>query len=162
MTHTNNLPTLYITWSKAFGEIYCHHAELFIPYVSSSLFSPDIVRVGVTVRFNNIEKGEIIGYSDKDIVNYLPCNPVDGGLQIPLNSTPIIEGLSLNTWTSLKNGERGAHKEFPLHLTYQVGTDDIKKLAFNHNASQTPYILGEKHFAKLKDGENVDVIINFD
>lgn len=162
MTHTNNRPTLHITWGKAFGEIYCHHASLFIPYVSGSLFSPDIILVGVTVRANNIEKGEINGYSDKEIINYLPCNHVEGGLHIPLNSTPIIDGISLNSWTSLKNGERGAHKEFPIRLIYQVGTDEVNELPFNHSASQTPYILSEKHFSNIKDGEKVDVTINLD
>lgn len=154
-------PTLNITWGKAFGEIYCHHATLHIPYQSETLFSPEIIRVGVTIRTNIIEKGEIVGKSDKTISNYLPCSSSNGMLIVPLNSTPIIDGLSLNSWTSLKNGERGAHKEFPINLLYKIGDNEDVILPFNHEASETPYILSEGKFINLNDGEKTEITINF-
>ena len=81
---------------------------------------------------------------------------------MPLNSASIIKGLSLNMWTKFKNGERGTLKEYPIRLIYQVGDEEMKELAFNHIALQTPYLMGEPLFANLKDGEKVDTVINFD
>ncbi len=155
-------PALHITWSKAFGEVYCHHASLFIPFNLNTLFPPEIVRVGVTIRANNLDKGKIYGYSDKDMVNFLPCKYVEGGLNIPLNSTLIVDGISLNVWTSLRGGDRGTLKEFPIRLTYQIGDDEVCELPFDPICVKTPYLYSEKHFTKLYDGDKVDVTIYFD
>ena len=154
-------PILNITWGKAFGEIYCHHATLHIPFQNDTLFSPEIIRIGVTIRANVIEKGEVVGKSDKTIYNYLPCRCSDGMLVVPLNSTPIIEGISLNSWTSLKGGERGTHKEFPIAVVYQIGDEDEIAMPFNHEKAESPYILSESKFANLQDGDKIDVSINF-
>lgn len=153
---------LNITWGKAFGEIYCHHASLCIPYKNDNLFSPENIRVGVTIRTNVIEKGEIVGKSDRTIANYLPCNFSDCTLVIPLNSTPIIEGISLNSWTSLKGGKKGTHKEFPISILYQIGEEDEVVIPFNHEKAETPYIISENKFSDLQDGDKVEVSINLD
>lgn len=157
---TNHI--LHITWGKAFGEIYCHHASLTIPYDEISLFTPEIVRISLSIRTNNIEKGTITGHSDKTVTNFLPCKSINGGLLIPLNSTPIIDGLSLNSWTSLKGGERGTMKEFPISISYKMGDFPEIVLTFNHEKSETPYIISEPKFVDMKDGDKVEVTIKLD
>ncbi len=154
--------SLNITWGKAFGEIYCHHASLTIPYKGMSLFNPEIVQISLTVRTNNIEKGVISGYSDKTIRNYLPCSPVNDGLIVPLNSTPIIDAISLNSWTSLKGGDRGTLKEFPICIAYKIAEDEEIVLPFNHVKGEIPYILSEPQFVGMKDGDKIEVTIKLD
>lgn len=157
---TNHI--LNIVWGKAFGEIYCHHASLTIPYEEMTLFHPNIVQVKVTVRTNIIEKGLISGHFDKTVTNYLPCTPVQGGLFIPLNSTPIIEGISLNSWTSLKGGDRGTLKEFPTCISYKVEDNEEVSLQFNHDEEKIPYMISEPKFVGMKDGEQVEITIKLD
>lgn len=157
---TNHI--LNITWGKAFGEIYCHHASLTIPSEEMSLFQPEIVRISLTIRTNNIEKGVISGYSDKSVTNFLPCKPINGSLLLPLNSTPIIDGISLNSWTSLKGGDRGTMKEFPICISYKIGDNEETILSFNHEKAEIPYIISEPQFVGMKDGDKVDVTIKLD
>ncbi len=154
--------SLNITWGKAFGEIYCHHASLTAPYDEMSLFTPDIVQVSLTVRTNNIEKGTISGYSDKTIKNYLPCYSVNGGLIVPLNSTPIIDGISLNSWTSLKGGDRGTLKEFPICIAYKIADKEEIVLPFDHVKGEIPYILSEPQFVGMNDDDKIHITIKLD
>ena len=157
----NNKPILNITWAKAFGEVYCHHASLFIPHTSSSLFAPEVVCVGATIRTTIIEKGKVQSSSDKPIAYYLPCKSVEGGLEVPINSATLIECIGLNSWTSLKNGARGALKEFPLNLFYQLEEYPMVTLPFEHENNGTPYLLHEDKIEQLKDGEKIDLTITF-
>lgn len=153
---------LNITWAKAFGEIYCHHATLTIPFTELSLFQPEIVQISLTIRTNLIENGAITGYSDKIIKSYLPCKSIDGGLIIPLNSTSIIDGICLNSWTSLKNGERGTLKEFPICISYKVGNNEEKIMTFNYDKFEIPYIISEPQIAEIQESEKIEVIIKLD
>ena len=153
-------PSLHITWAKAFGEIYCHHATLFIPS-RASLFCPETICVGITVRNNIVTKGEVTSSFDTREQNYLPCSPVDGGLEVPLNSTPIIEALSLNSWTKLKGNVRGTQKMYPLNMFYISETDGTQLLPFNTEEAVTPYMMSEHLFRSMKDGDKVESIISF-
>ena len=112
-----NSPSLIITWAKAFGDVYCHHASLFIPTFVKSLFTPEIVKVSVRIRLNTIEKGEVKSFSDKTISRFLPVKFENESMLIPLNSTEILECLCENEWTTLKGGKRGAPKSFPLSIS---------------------------------------------
>lgn len=153
---------LNLTWSKAYGEPYCHHASLFIPFQSLSLFSPEIINIGVTVRKNIIEKGKITKSIDKQIAYYLPCVNVDGGLNVPLNSSQIIEALCLNLWTSLKDNVRGSQKEFPINIFYKLEDYDDVILPFDYDNAGTPYMVIESKLADMAEGDKIDSIITFD
>lgn len=153
---------LNITWSKAYGESYCHHASLFIPFQSFSLFLPEIILIGVTVRKNIIEKRKITKSIDKCIAFYLPCVNVDGGLIVPLNSSQIIEALCLNSWTSLKDNVRGSQKDFPINMFYKLEDSDEVILPFDYNHAGTPYMIIEPKLAELAEGDKIDSIISFD
>lgn len=152
---------LNITWGKAYGESYCHHSSIFIPYQSLSLFSPEIIHIGVTVRTNIIEKGKITRSIDKRIAYYLPCVNVDGGLNVPLNSSQIIEALCLNSWTSLKDNIRGSQKEFPINMFYKLEDSDDVILPFDYEHAGTPYMAIESKLADMADGDKIDSIITF-
>ncbi|MBJ2190583.1 MAG: hypothetical protein JFT10_07005 [Muribaculaceae bacterium] len=151
--------SLRITWAKAFGEIYCHHASLFIPY-TVSLFSPEVVLVGVKVRNNMISKSVVVRSFDTVFQNYLPCSIIDGALDIPLKSTPIIEALSLNSWTKLKGKLRGTQKEYPLNMFYRIDSEEPVVLTFSSLNGETPYTMSEHLFSTMKDGDTVDITIN--
>lgn len=153
---------IHITWAKAFDEIYCHHASLFIPYVATSLFPPEIVCVGVTVRLNNIKKGKVISSYDRTDYCYLPCLQVEGGLSVPIDSTKLIDDLSLNIWTTLKHGKRGSLKVFPLSIFYQILGEDKITILFNHIQAKTPYLISEPEFDGMNDGDKVEVDLKYD
>ena len=77
----NTRHRLDITWAKAFDEVYCHHASLFIPFVQESLFdAPELVKIGVTVRYNTVKGRKIISTSCSDFQEFLPCAQTDGVL----------------------------------------------------------------------------------
>ena len=137
--------------------------RFLLPFFSDTLFTPYIVRVGVRSRNNMIEKGVIANSSEKQVAYYLPCTYKQDMMIVPLNSTQIIDNLSLDSWSTLKDGSRGAHKEYPLSLFYRFddSSDDINHL-FKHEENLTPFLLSEKYFNRLKDGEQVDVTIVFD
>lgn len=159
----NKQHILNLTWAKAFGEIYCHHASLFIPYDSTSLFSPEIISIGVTVRTNLIEKRKIASSFDKRQSHYLPCNTVEGGIVVPLNSSEIIEELSLNSWTSLKDSSRSIQKKFPINIYYKLEPEaDEVILPFDHLNAGTPYMIDEPKFLKMSDGDKIDSTIVFE
>ena len=152
---------LDITWAKAFDEVYCHHASLFIPF-ASELFvdAPLLVQVGVRVRYNTVKGRKIISATYSDFKNYLPCVQQDGGLIVPINSSQLIDAISLNTWTSLKNGKRGTLKEFPTRLFYLIGENYKVELPFNTDT--TPYLFFEKQFSELVDGQKIDTSFFFE
>lgn len=149
---------LHITWAKGLGEIYCHHASLFIPY---TLLIPKIVHVGVTIRTNIIDDKKIINYFDRSSAFYLPCESTEGGIIIPLNSPIIIDGISLNLWTKLKEGERGTLKAFPINMFYKIREEPKVFLPFNHEKEKTPYLISESDFVNMKDGDKINATINF-
>lgn len=153
---------LDITWSKAYGEPYCHHASLFIPYHSTSLFLPEKVYIGVTVRKNIIGKGEITKSVDKRIAYYLTCSDADGGLVVPIISPQILEALSVNSWTTLKDNVRGSKKEFPINMFYKFDDGDEVLLPFDYEHVGHPYMLIEYELENIADGEKIDSVINFD
>ncbi len=152
--------SLNVTWAKASGEVYCHHASINIPF-KASLFPPEIVYVGVTVRTNIIQKKKIVKSFDKRISRFLPCKVEDDILVIPINSASIIEGLSLNSWTSLKHKGRGTPKEIPINVFYKVEEDPEVSLTFDYKNGKTPYLIGEPDFINLKDGDKIDSLITF-
>lgn len=157
----NTRHRLDTTWAKAFDEIYCHHASLFIPYRPESLFDiPDIIMIGVTVRYNNVKKRKIISTSCSDFQNFLPCHNANGGLIVPINSAKLIDALSINSWTSLKGGKRGTQKEFPTRIFYVIGDKDPVSLPFETDA--TPYLAAENKFSNIVDDKTVDTSIIFD
>lgn len=157
----NTRHRLDITWAKAFGEVYCHHASLFIPFVQESLFdAPDIVKTGVTVRYNTVKGRKIISTSCSDFQKFLPCAQTDGGLIAQLNSSQLIDAISLNSWTSLKNGKRGTQKEFPTRIFYTIEDNNPVDLPFKADA--TPYLVAEDQLSRLADGEKLDTKIYFD
>lgn len=157
----NTRHRLDITWAKAFGEAYCHHASLFIPFVQKSLFdAPELVKIGVTVRYNTVKGRKIISTSCSDFQKFLPCTQTDGGLIAQLNSSQLIDAISLNSWTSLKNGKRGTQKEFPTRIFYTIGDNITIDLPFKADA--TPYLVAEDQLSGLADGEKLDTKIYFD
>lgn len=161
MNMDNTKHRLDITWAKAFGEVYCHHASLFIPFVQESLFDvPSLVKVGVTVRYNTVKVRKIISTSCSDFQRFLPCCQTDGGLIVQINSAPIIDALSLNSWTTLKNGKRGTQKEFPTRIFYVIGDNEPSELPFK--AVSTPYLVAEDQLSGLADGEKLNSTIYFD
>lgn len=152
---------LYITWAKAFGEIYCHHAYLFIPFVPESLFDfPNLAKICVTVRYNTIKDRKIISSSCYDVQQLLPCLQVKDGLRVDINSAKLIDAMCLNSWTTLRDGSRGSQKEFPTRILYSFDDKDPVELPFAHDA--TPFLMFEKRFADLSDGDKFDTTICFD
>lgn len=153
---------LDITWSKAYGEPYCHHASLFIPYHSASLFLPEIINIGVTVRTNIVVKGKVKKSIDKRVAYYLPCSDVDGGLTVPITSSQILDSLCLNSWTYLKDSVRGTKKEYPINMFYKLEDAGEVMLPFDHEHGGTPYMIIEQDLENIADGEKIDSVINFD
>ena len=154
-----NSPSLNITWGKAFGDVYCHHASLFIPTFVESLFTPEIVKVSVRIRLNTIEKGEVKSFSDKTISRFLPVKFENQSMLIPLNSTEILECLCENGWTTLKGGKRGAPKSFPLSIS--VSSEGINPMdySFLSDKGQFPFTICEGVFDALNDSDKVDTKI---
>lgn len=153
--------SLNITWGKAFGEAYCHHASFIIPYNEVSLFTPKIVRVGVTIRCNMIKKQKVVNYIDKRIWNCLPCLIKDGAIEVLLNSSQILEALSLNSWTSLKDNVRGTQKEFPINIFYNLEDTGEIILPFDYDHAGTPYMIMEPKLVDMADGDKIDSAISF-
>lgn len=153
---------LSLTWAKAFGDIYCHHASLLIPYKPASIFPPQVIRIGLTIRTNMIQKGKIITHIDSTTTVYLPCELSDDGLSVALNSTAIVDGIGSDSWTSLKGGRRGTPKSYPIKLSYHIEDNDEVSYEFDTEKLRTPYLLSEENFKQLKDGEQIDVEINLD
>lgn len=146
--------SLRLTWSKAFNEIYCHHATLFIPAEQFSLFSPEHVTVSVTVRkiiILNRKRRHI----DRRFSCFMPCISTEDGIKVPLNSTEIVEALSLNTWTRKKDGSRSMLKEFPVNVSYRMDYD--REIAFP--LARTPFLADEEKFAGMSNGDKLDTEI---
>lgn len=160
-TMSANTPSLYITWGKAFDEIYCHHAILRFPYNSNSLFTPDLSKVSVNVRFNMIEKGVVKSSSDKLITRFLPCSIKDGFCEIPLNATETIDSLCENGWTTLKGGKRGAPKSYPLEISVSLENEEPIVLSFAHESGKFPFTFSEHLFNDLQESEKIETIIYF-
>lgn len=174
----NTRHRLDITWAKAFGEAYCHHASLFIPFVQESLFdAPEIIKVGITVYSTSFKREREDGISPKtgrkikwkvtkiehhDVTHkYFPCSIVDGGLLVSLNSAPLIEALGLNRWTTLGDGSDGYHKEFPEKIFYTIGVEDTVEITFDYERGNTPYLANKSKISKIKDGETIDTVMFF-
>ena len=152
---------LHIVWAKAFDEIYCHHASLFIPDVSNSLFPPELVCVGVESRKKVLLKKKKKNI-DKEVSNYLPVTQFEGGLLVPLNSTQIVDAISLNSWSMFKTGKRKELKEFPTSIFYKIDSGEKITLPFNFKEKKTPYLLFESQFGDISGGDKVESKIEFD
>ena len=152
---------LQIVWAKAFDEVYCHHASLFIPDTSNSLFPPEFVCVGVESRKRVLLKKKMKNI-DEEVSNYLPVTPIDDGLLVPLNSTQIIDAISLNSWSTFKTGKRKELKEFPISIFYKIDSGEKITLPFNFKEKKIPYLLFESQFGDISDGEKVESKIEFD
>ncbi|MDE6346662.1 MAG: hypothetical protein K2L55_08335 [Muribaculaceae bacterium] len=87
---------------------------------------------------------------------------IENGLEIPLNDTQLLNGLSIDSWTKLKNGRRGIHKNFPIALFYQLPNTDPITFSINHEQKETPYLISEPKFAGLKNGDKIEVEILMD
>lgn len=156
----NTKHRLDITWGKAFDEIYCSHASLFIPFVQESLFdTPELVRIGITVRYNTVKGRKIVSTFCRDFQYYLPCNQTEGGLIVKMNSSTLIDAIGLNSWTVLKYKKRGTQKEFPTRVFYTIGERGLVELPFT--ANETPYLSAEEILSTLKEGEKIDTSIYF-
>lgn len=155
----NSNHLLAITWAKAFDEVYCHHASLFIPYPKDSGIYPEIIKIGFSLRTNIIEKKKIVSFYDIRKDFYLMPQAVDEGLTINLNSTPIVEALALNLWTTVKDNKRGSLKEFPTYLFYQIDDMEEVSLPFSQIKGGTPYLYSESNFAEMNNGDMIDVKI---
>lgn len=153
--------SLNITWSKAYGEPYCHHASITIPRDEIQLFGPELVYVGVTVRNNVIVKREVTNCYDKRIDCFLPCEMMDGAIEVRLNSSQIVEALCLNSWTTLKNKVRGTQKEFPINIFYKLEDADEVVLPFDYEHAGTPYMVMEPKLAAMADGDRIESTITF-
>lgn len=156
----NTKHRLDITWAKAFGEVYVHHASLFIPMPSDSLFLPELACVGVTKRAKILLKKKMKDI-DTRVANYLPASQTEGGILVKLNSSPIVEALGLNTWTFFKTGKRKQLKEFPVNVFYSIDGGEEKVLPFDFKELATPYLLSEHLFETLSDNEAVESKIEF-
>lgn len=155
-------PRLHITWAKAFGEIYCHHASLHIPYTGSSLFPPELIQVGITVRTNIVSNDKINGHYDNRFECYLPCRVVDDVITVQLNSTSIVENISMNSWTTFKSGERKSIKSFPIDMSYRIADGEKIILPFAPEKGKTPVLVCEHSFDQLTDTDMQDNILEFD
>lgn len=161
MNMDNTRHRLDITWASAFGEIYCHHASLFIPFIPKSLFdAPDLVEIGVTVHGNIVKGGEIISTSCRNIQYFLPCVQTNEGLIVQINSAPLIDAICLNSWTTLKDGKRGTQKEFPTRIFYTIKDKETVELSFS--VDTTPYLSAEDQLSELAEGQTLDTTIYFD
>lgn len=149
---------LRLKWSKAFGELYCWDASLIIPYSNASLFPPEYVRVGVTVRSNDIKKGNVLDHYDRSVVRYLPCLVKDEYIELPLAHPSLIDGLSLDGWTSAKK-KGNVLKDFPVSMFYQLPDEDVVTLPFDYENLLTPFLISKPLISNLKDGEKIDVEI---
>ncbi len=152
---------LQISWAKAFDEIYVHHASLFIPVASGSLFPPEYIQFGVNKRAKILHKKKMKDI-DTRVTNYLPVSQIEDGLLVQLNSSPIIEALGLNTWTFFKTGKRNQLKEFPVNLFYSIDGGEEITLPFNLKEKGIPYLLFEREFGDLENGAMVETKIVFD
>lgn len=157
----NSRHRLDITWARAFGEIYCYHASLVIPFIPKSLFdAPELVKIGVTVCGNTVKGKKIISTSCSDIQYFLPCVQTEEGLIVQINSAPLIDAISLNSWTTLKDGKRGTQKEYPTHIFYSINENEPVVLPFS--TGSTPYLAAEEQISGLADGKTLDTTIYFD
>ena len=155
-------PFLRITWAKAFDEVYCHHASLFVPRESQSLFPPEVVRIGVVARTNIVEDKKVKSYYNQTESCYLPCDIVADGFDVLITSTSLIDKICLDSWTTLKNKARGIHKQFPTAIFYQIHGEPQRVFPIDFENWNTPYLLSEPKILELKEGEKVDVEISLD
>lgn len=149
---------LRLKWSKAFGELYCWDAALYIPYQHHSLFPPEYIRVGVTMRSNDIKEGKVMGHYDRTVDRYLPCKVGDTHLELLLAHPSLIDGLSLDGWTSAKK-KGNVLKDFPVSMFYQLPDEDVITLPFDYESQRTPFLISKPLISNLKDGEKIDVEI---
>ena len=155
-------PQLLISWSRAFDEVYCHHALLKIPENLIKNISEQIAIVSLHFRLNVIEKGEVKSFSDKTLSRFFPFKKEGNDIIIPLNSVEILEGLCENGWTTLKGGKRGAPKSFPLSISVMLENNreaDGIVFSFMHNEGKFPFTICEYLFKDLSNYQKIDTAI---
>ena len=146
-THTK----LHITWAKAFNEVYCHHASLEIPYHSSSLFPPETIKIGLSIRRNNIVKKVVQSSYDSLVYFYLPCILSNDSILVPLNAEYIVSAIELNSWSKLRSGKRAAPKSYLLALSYELPGG--QEFTYTFETGHTPYLECESRFETMVDGD---------
>lgn len=151
---------LSLIWHKTPDETYCHHAYIDIPFVSSSLFIPDIVAVAVVTKIHNylINSNYVYKEETKRYLNSLSATT--GALRIHLNSPELIKALCLNAWT-LKKGKRNLPKAYPIKLSVMV-ENQIYKWDFDVLSGTTPMLICEKDFLNMVVGQKIETTINLD
>ena len=152
-------PKLLITWAKAFNDVYCHHASLEIPYHGSSLFPPETIKIGLSIRSNNIVKSVVKSFYDNHVYFYLPCVVSQYSLAVPLNAEDIVSALELNSWSMLRSGKRAAPKSYLLALSYVL--PDREEISYTFEAEHTPYMECEHRFMTMADGDYLSAEIEF-
>lgn len=158
----SNSPKLKITWAKAFNEIYCHHASLYIPFISDSLFSPELVKITVHVRENIIEKGGITGFVAKSISRFFPIMYENNYIKIDLKTPEILDSLCENGWTRLKSGERGLPKSFPLSIESSIDGKEPAIFDFKYELGLYPFTICENFLNDLQESQKIQFEIELD
>lgn len=157
--YNSNSPILNIVWAKAFDEIYCHHAYLTFSFIPGELLFNEYFKISVGIRQQTIEKGKVKNFTDKVVSAHIPGIYNDGKITIPLNSVKILDSLCENGWTSLKNGERGTTKSFPLYISIDHDNTNPFEYSFQHSEGKFPFTICENEFNKLNNDEKLETII---
>lgn len=152
-------PILNITWAKSFDQVYCHHALLSFSFVTDGLFPNEYFRISIGIRQQTIENGKIKNFHDKKLFAHIPGKYNNGKIYIPLNSVKILDSLCENSWTSLKNGKRGATKSFPISISVNRDNKTIFDFSFHHLKEKFPFTICENEFTKLKNDEKLETLI---
>lgn len=152
-------PMLKIVWAMSYNEIYCHHANLTFSFVPDELFPNEYFKISVGIRRQTIEKGKVKNFYDKVITSHIPGEYINGKVSIPLNSVKILDSLCENGWTSLKNGQRGAIKSFPLSVAVYCDNKKYLDFSFHHIEDKFPFTICENEFNKLNNDEKLETII---
>ena len=152
-------PTLKIVWAKAFNEIYCYHANLTFSFEPDELYPNEYFKICVGIRQQTIEKGKVKNFSDKTISSHILGKYNNGKVSIPLHSVKILDSLCGYGWTSLKNGQRGATKFFPLSITVYSDNKKYFDFYFHHMADKFPFTICENEFNKLSNDDKLETTI---
>lgn len=156
---SDDYPKLKIVWAKSFNNVYCHTACLYFSFIPKEIFSNEYFKVSVGIRQQIIEKGEVKSYYDQIVYSHIVGKYENGIVSIPLNSVKILDSLCENGWTSLKNGERGATKSFPLSISVELDNKKYLDFVFQHHKGKFPFTICENEINKLKNNEKLETSI---
>lgn len=88
-------PFLSITWHRSEWGTYCHKA--FIEFESNN--NSDVGEVTVTCKIGTVGKDKKPVYWEKREAAFLTASKTGNVVKVPLNSSKLIEAISLNDWT---------------------------------------------------------------